>query len=107
MRSKGKGGEKNRSEPREADRKGEESFRSGPRGGEAYFTLWSGTSGDARLVFIAFISKDMEKRSLIPARGFTFLLPALFLRREKLYLFLTVIYRCTFLRVSFAMKARV
>lgn len=72
-------GKKKRSEPREADRKGEESFHSGPRGGEAYFTLWSGASGDARLVFIAFISKDMEKRSFISARGFTSLLPALFL----------------------------
>lgn len=61
MRSK----EKEKSKARKADLEEEESFYTRPHG-EAYFTLWSGTSGYPRLLFIAFISEDMEDRSYVP-----------------------------------------
>lgn len=91
-----------KSKARKADPEEEESFYTRPQG-EAYFTLWSGTSGYPRLLFI---HQWRYGRPILCACGFTFLLPVLFLR-GKLYLFLTVIYRCTFLRVSFVMKAHV
>lgn len=50
---------KGKSKARKADLKEEKSFYTRPRS-EAYFTLWSGTTGYPRLLFIAFISEDME-----------------------------------------------
>lgn len=52
---KGKG----KSQARKADLEEEKSFYTRPHI-EAYFTFWSGTTGYPRLLFIAFISEDME-----------------------------------------------
>lgn len=51
---------KEKSKARKADLEEGKSFYTRPRS-EAYFTLWSGTSGYLRLLFIAFISEDMEE----------------------------------------------
>lgn len=58
LRGKGKNLE------RKADLEEEKSFYTGPQS-EAYFTLWSGTTGSPRLLFIAFISEDMEDWSQV------------------------------------------
>ena len=94
---KGKG----KSKARKADLEEEKSFYTRPHG-EAYFTLWSGTTACPRLLFIAFISEDMEDRSYVASH----VCLAAFCERKTLFI-LDVIYRCTFPPVSFVKKAHV
>lgn len=56
---------KEKSTARKADLEEEKSFYTRPHD-EAYFTLWSGTSGNSGLLFIAIISGDMEDWSYAP-----------------------------------------
>lgn len=75
---------KGKSKARKADLEEEKSFYTRTHG-EAYFTLWSGTTGDPRLLFIAFISEDMEDRSYVPGASHFCLTELFFLEENSIY----------------------